>query len=317
LVTGAGGSIGSELCYQLSKVNVKKIIALDSSELSIYNLQKKLFNKKKIDFILGNILDKKLIKNIYNKYKIDIIFHAAAFKHVNILENNIYQAIKNNVYGTMNLLNCLNGRDTSFILISTDKAAKPTSILGMTKRIAEITVQTYFQNYKISVVRFGNVFGSQGSAINLFIEQINNGGPITLTNKKVKRFFMSTKEACNLVMLCPQLKSKSRIFILNMGKPLLLWDIVKKLIDQKKEREPSFKIDIKETGLKSGEKIEEILTSTNKLYKTIHPEIFSAKEPIYSRKSLDLFFSKLENYFNNLDNKKLKLCMKSFLKKEL
>lgn len=317
LVTGAGGSIGSELCYQLSKVKVKKIIALDSSELSIYNLQKKIFNNNKIDFILGNILDKKLIKNIYNKYKIDIIFHAAAFKHVNILENNIYQAIENNVYGTMNLLNCLHGRDVSFILISTDKAAKPSSILGMSKRIAEITVQTYFQNHKISIVRFGNVFGSQGSAINLFIDQINNGGPITLTNKKVKRFFMSTKEACNLVMLCSQLKSKSRIFILNMGKPLLLWDIVKKLIDQKKERKPNFKIDIKETGLKPGEKIKEILTSTNKLYRTIHPEIFSAQEPIYSRKNLDYFFSRLENYIYKLDNKKLKLCMKSFLKKEL
>ena len=128
---------------------------------------------------------------------------------------------------------------------------------------------------------------------------------------------MSIKEACNLVMQCSQLKSKSRMFILNMGQPLLLLDIVRKLINQKREKNPNFKIDIEEIGLKPGEKIEEILTSNNKLSRTIHPEILCAQEPIYSRKKIDYFFSRLDNYFNKLDNKRLKLCMKNFLKKEI
>ena len=316
LVTGGGGSIGSELCHQLSRQNIKKIIALDNSELALYKLQNKTMNSEKIDFILGSILDEKLVKFIYNKYKINTIFHTAAFKHVGILENNISQAVENNIYGTLNLLKCLNNKNTNFVLISTDKAAKPSSILGLTKRIAEITAQTYFSKYNVNIVRFGNVFGSQGSAINLFINQINKGGPVTITNNKVKRFFMSAQEACNLVIQCSQLKLNSKIFILNMGKPLLLLDIIRKLIFQKTENNPNLNIEIKEIGLKPGEKMEEILTLSNCLSKTIHPDILSSKEPLYSAQQLNHFFSKLQVAMSTLDDSKIKLCMKNFLKNE-
>tara|TARA_B110000977_G_scaffold191751_1_gene264307 strand:- start:1390 stop:3636 length:2247 start_codon:yes stop_codon:yes gene_type:complete len=317
LVTGAGGSIGSEICDQLSKQNVKKIIALDNSELALYNLQHKTLNSKKIDFILGSILDEKLIKFLYNKYKINTIFHTAAFKHVGILQNNISQAVQNNIYGTLNLLKCLNSKSINFVVISTDKAAKPSSILGYTKRIAEIAAQTYFSDYNVNIVRFGNVFGSQGSAINLFISQINKGGPVTITNNKVKRFFMSTQEACNLVLQCSQLKLKSKIFILNMGKPVLLLDIIRKLIFHKTKNNPSLNIEIKEIGLKPGEKIKEILTLSNHLSKTIHPDILSSKEPLYSAQRLNRFFSRLEMAMSTIGNNKIKLCMKDFLKNEL
>jgi FlaA1/EpsC-like NDP-sugar epimerase len=319
LVTGAGGSIGTELCRQLSKHNVKKVIAIDNSEFALYKLQKSNFNSKKFKFILGNIQDKNLIKFLYNKYKIDTIFHAAAFKHVNILEENIVQAVENNIYGTLNLLKCLKNKKINFVLISTDKAARPVSILGMTKRIAEILVQSYFSNYNVKIVRFGNVFGSQGSAINLFIDQINSGGPVTITNKKVKRFFMSIQEACNLVLQCSQLQSKSRIFILNMGKPILLLDIIYKLISQKMNRnfQLNKNIEIKEIGLKQGEKLEEILTISNNLSKTNNPDILSCKEPIYSTSKLNDFFSNLELAISTFHDKKIKSCMKDFLKKEL
>ena len=189
----------------------------------------------------------------------------------------------------------------------------------MTKRIAEILVQSYFSNYNVKIVRFGNVFGSQGSAINLFIDQINGGGPVTITNKKVKRFFMSIQEACNLVLQCSQLQSKSRIFILNMGKPILLLDIIHKLMSQKINR--NFQLDknieIKEIGLKRGEKLQEILTISNNLSKTINPDILSCKEPIYSTSKLNHFFSNLELATSTFDDKKIKSCMKDFLKKEL
>jgi FlaA1/EpsC-like NDP-sugar epimerase len=317
LVTGAGGSIGSELCLQLSKQNIKKIIALDISELALYNLQNKTFNSKKIVFILGSILDEKLIKFLYNKYKINTIFHTAAFKHLDILENNILQAVQNNIYGTLNLLKCMINKKINFVLISTDKAAKPSSILGLSKRIAEITTQSYFSKYNTNIVRFGNVFGSQGSAINLFINQINNGGPVTITNKKVKRFFMSIQEACNLVMHCSQLKLKSQIFILNMGKPLLLLDIIKKLIFYKTKNIPNLNIEIKEIGLKPGEKIVEVLTLSNRLLKTAHPDILSSREPLYSVKELNHFFSNLQDAMSTRNNSKIKLCMKNFLKNEL
>lgn len=319
LVTGAGGSIGTELCRQLSKQNVKKVISIDNSEFALYKLQKSNFNSKKFKFILGNIQDKNLIKFLYNKYKIDIIFHAAAFKHVNILEENIAQAVENNIYGTLNLLKCLKNKKINFVLISTDKAARPVSILGMTKRIAEILVQSYFSNYNVKIVRFGNVFGSQGSAINLFVDQINSGGPVTITNKKVKRFFMSIQEACNLVLQCSQLQSKSRIFILNMGKPILLLDIIHKLISQKMNRnfQLNKNIEIREIGLKRGEKLEEILTISNNLSKTNNSDILSCKEPIYSKSKLNDFFSNLELAISTFHDKKIKSCMKDFLKKEL
>ena len=317
LITGAGGSIGSELCKQLSKLKVKKIIALDNSELNFYNIQKNDYINNKIKLVLGNILDKKLIKFLDQKYKIDIIFHAAAYKHVNILEDNIYQAVENNIFGTLNLLETFKEKKKEFILISTDKAANPRNNLGFTKRISEIIAQNYSSKLKINIVRFGNVFGSQGSAINLFIDQINYGGPVTITNKNVKRYFMSINEACNLVIQSSQLKENSKIFILKMGNQIKLIDIIKKLINYKKIKDPSSKINIKEIGIKKSEKIRETLSLSNKFFKTSHPDILIADEPRYSSSEIKNFISELLVCFNKIDDKKIKLCLTKFLKKEI
>jgi FlaA1/EpsC-like NDP-sugar epimerase len=317
LITGAGGSIGSELCKQLSKLKIKKIIALENSELNFYKIKKNDYINNKIKLVLGNILDQKLIKFLDQKYKIDIVFHAAAYKHVNILEDNIYQAVENNIFGTLNLLEAFKEKKKEFILISTDKAAKPRNNLGFTKRISEIIAQDYSSKLKINIVRFGNVFGSQGSAIDLFIDQINCGGPVTITNKNVKRYFMSINEACNLVIQSSQLKENSKIFILKMGNQIKLIDIIKKLISYKKIRDPSSKINIKEIGLKKGEKMEEILSLSNKFIRTSHPDIVIADEPRYSSIEIKKFLSELSVCYSKIDEKKIKLCLTKFLHKEI
>ena len=204
-----------ELQYnQLNKLNVHKIIALDKSEMGIYNM-KKIFNEKKFKFILGDINNEPQLRFINQKYKIDLIFHTAAYKHLNILENNVCEAVKNNIFGTLNIIK--NFTKQNIIIISTDKDAKPKIILFLTKRISEIISLTYKNtNSKINVVRFGNVFASQGSAINLFLNQINSGGPVTLTNKNVKRYFMSSNEAANLVIRGSTLPLNNQILILKM-----------------------------------------------------------------------------------------------------
>ena len=317
LVTGAGGSIGSELVDQLTKLKVKNIIALDNSELALYNLEKNILKKDKVKFILGSISDDSLIKYLCNTYKINVVFHAAAYKHVNILENNISKAVENNIFGTLNLIKSIKGEKANIIIISTDKAAKPKSVLGLTKRISEIISGMYFKDLKINIVRFGNVFGSQGSAINLFIEQINKGGPITITDKKVKRYFMSVKEACNLVLQGSQLKVNGKILILNMGKSIYVIDIINKLINFKKQKNPSCVIKIKKTGLKIGEKMEEILSITKKLSKTNHPDIMIANEPGYSLKKIETLLTKLQNLSQNQKEQNLKKEMKSFLRQEI
>lgn len=262
-------------------------------------------------------MDANLLNFLDKKFNIDIIFHTAAYKHVNILEKNIYPAVENNIFGTLNLLETFKNKNKKFVLISTDKAARPKNILGFTKRISEIISQNYSSRLKICIVRFGNVFGSQGSAINLFIEQINKGGPVTITNKKVKRYFMSINEACNLVIQSSQINGDSKIFILNMGKPIKIIDIIKKLINYKKQKNPHSKIKIKEIGLGSSEKLSEKLTYTNKLAKTIHPDILMAREPEYSRQDLDNFLKELKKNFQGFNEIGMKRSLKKFLKKEI
>ena len=242
LVTGAGGSIGSELVKQLL-LSGASVVALDHSEFALYNLEKDLsqnFFKFKIKTILGSINDTRILKKINKEEKIQIIFHAAAYKHVNLLENNISLAIENNIFGTKNLLDVFNYKNCEIVIISTDKAAKPKSVLGATKRISEIICQNYRRyqriNSKIKIVRFGNVFGSKGSAVELFIDQINKGNPITLTDFRAKRYFMSIQEACNLVINVTNLKENRKIYILDMGEQILLKDIIYKLANLKKSK---------------------------------------------------------------------------------
>ncbi len=320
LITGAGGSIGSELVKQ-SLICGAKVIALDHSELALYNLEKNLsnqFSKKKLKVFLGSINDLRILEKIKQKEKIDIIFHAAAYKHVNLLENNVSLAIENNILGTRNILEIFNSRNFEIVIISTDKAARPKSILGATKRISEIICQSYkkFNNLKskIKIVRFGNVFGSKGSAIELFINQLNEGNPITLTDFKTKRYFMSVQEACNLVINVINLKESEDIFILNMGEQILLKDIIFKLAQIKNIEKTNIKI--KKIGLKKGEKLLEELSINKIRRKTKNKEVFLVKEPEYVKKDVENFLKKLMNsHFHKNDNYLRKL-MFSFLNKE-
>ena len=322
LITGAGGSIGSELCKQLSILNAKKIIALDHSEISIYNLKKNFLDYKKIHYVLGDILDLRMLESTIQKYKADIVIHAAAYKHVSILEKDLLAAVKNNIVGTLRVLEASIKFKCRFVLVSTDKAVRPINNLGITKRIAEIICQSYRQfnkSYKIDIVRFGNVFGSVGSAVPLFLDQINNNLPITITNKKVTRYLMTIKEACLLLLSSLKYKQKvnNGIFVLDMGKPILIFDIIKKLIELKKRFNPHLDHKVQEVGLQKGEKMHEELIINKNNKKNVNSNIFICAEPEYSFKSIQDLLLTINHKLINYNSRGLSQDLKNFLKKEI
>ena len=281
LVTGAAGTIGSEICRQLISQKTKKVVGIDKSEIGIYNLNKKLNNK--IIYCLGDVNDHLLVDQIVKKYKIDLIIHTAAYKHVNIIEKNIFSAVKNNIL-PLKICEVSIKNSCNFLFISTDKAANPKSILGITKRIAEQICLEYasLRNDKksINIVRFGNVFGSSGSAITNFLDQINNEKPVTITNKKATRFFMTIQEACHLVLQTTNIKKKGEIFILNMGKPINIFQLAKDLAKIKNKINPFYVFDYKEIGLQPGEKLHETLVDNKEIKLKLSDEIFYVKGKI-------------------------------------
>ena len=310
LVTGGAGSIGSEICKQLINFNPKSIIAYDNSEFALYNLITK--NSKKINPIIGDINDVSFFENIVRDRKVDYIFHAAAYKHVNFLEKNIIQAVKNNVFGSLNVIRVCSKLSINLTIVSTDKAARPKSILGFTKRIAEIIAQKYEKNgAQISVVRFGNVFASKGSAIPYFINQIINEKKITVTDENVKRYFMSISEAADLVIRSTLLKKKPQnIYLLRMGRPIKIYQIIKKLYELL-GKQKLIKKNIIITGLRKGEKIQEDLSFSKKIRQSNIEDIIMVKEPTYKLDKINNVIEKLIK--NKLDSKKLSKIMKSFL----
>ena len=321
LITGAGGSIGSQLCIQILKYNPKKLVLLDNSELNLFNIYNEIIKinfsfKKRIELKLVDCSDSKLMNKILYKRKFDQIYHAAAYKHVSFLEENILVAIKNNIFGTINMLNFARNNGTrDFIFISTDKAVRPKSILGMTKKIGEMLVQYHHSIYKkksiFTVVRFGNVVGSSGSVIPQFIKQIDNKEPITVRGKTVQRYFMSVEEAVELILHASIINKGFNIYSLDMGKQIKIYEVARRLIQLKglslKNREnPSGDIVIKIGPLKKGEKISEELALGDNLKKTSHPKIL-----ICSEKQNNINFLKKIKYVNNLINLK-KLSKKNF-----
>ncbi len=294
LITGAGGSIGSELCVQISKLNPKKLVLLDISEHSLYEIERKLLTnacKCEIEVICGSILDDNLLQSIHEKHRINFIFHAAAYKHVPMVEKNILQAIQNNVLGTQKLVEYAQRFNIKkFVLISTDKAVRPTNIMGATKRLCEIILQSQnSQNKKnsknktiYSMVRFGNVLGSSGSVVPLFREQIKTGGPITLTHKEISRYFMSIPEAVGLVIQSTTLASGGDVFVLDMGEPIKIHDLAKLMIKLSgktlKDANNDGDIEIKITGLRKGEKLYEELLIGDNVSNTSHEKIMCARE---------------------------------------
>ena len=275
LVTGGGGSIGSELCRQLVKHNPKCLIIFDIYENNAYDIEQELkrnYPKLNLKAIIGSVRDYDRLEDVFKTYKPDAVFHAAAHKHVPLMEVSPNEAIKNNCLGTLNAAKLADKYKVKrFVLISTDKAVRPTNVMGATKRICEMIVQSYdkkSKNTEYVAVRFGNVLGSNGSVIPLFLKQIENGGPVTVTHKEITRFFMTIPEAVSLVLQASVYANGGEIFVLDMGKPVKIYDLAKKII-RYKGFEPNVDIKIEITGLRPGEKLyEEILMDEEGLKET-------------------------------------------------
>ena len=317
-VTGAGGSIGSELCRQILNLNPKKLILIEISEPSLYSISQELINDfktpQKIKTYLGNVIDKNFINEIFVKEKVEMVFHAAAYKHVPLVESNPLQGILNNYLSTKTICHCaLEKKLSNVLLVSTDKAVRPTSIMGVSKRIAEIVCQYYSKinkNTIYSMVRFGNVLGSSGSVVPLFKKQISKGGPITLTDVEVIRYFMTIDEAVHLMIESLKLAKGGEVFLLDMGKPMKILDLAKKMIflsglSIKDEKNPGGDIEIKIIGLRKGEKLYEELLIEAKSYETEHKKIFKARERLPSLKNIENNLYSLEKALIENDIKKV------------
>ena len=319
LVTGAGGSIGSELCRQISKLGVKKLILLDIYENSTYDIQQELFRMYggalNMSVEIASVRDREKISTVFAKYKPQIIFHAAAHKHVPLMEDCIDEAVKNNVFGTLNVADMaeLYGAE-KFIMISTDKAVNPTSVMGATKRICEMIIASKADSAtKYAAVRFGNVLGSNGSVIPLFTRQIENGGPVTLTDKRISRYFMTIPEAVSLVMEAGGRANKSEIYVLDMGEPLKILTLAEKMISLAGYR-PYIDINIIETGLRKGEKLyEELTVNKETMTSTTNRKIFIDIPTVISRDELGEMLSLLRDALKTKDAATLKETVKKIV----
>jgi len=305
LVTGGGGSIGEELCRQIMLHNPKQLLMLDIYENNLYSIELELKSKypnNDIKAIIANIRDEERMFDIFEEYSPEIVFHAAAHKHVPLMENNPTEAIKNNVFGTYNLVNaCDKYKTKRFILISTDKAVNPTNIMGATKRMCEMLIQAKDKESETEyvAVRFGNVLGSNGSVVPLFKKQIEEGGPITVTHKEITRFFMTIPEAVALVLQSITYAKGGEIFVLNMGDPVKIYDLATSLIELS-GLELGKDIDIEITGLRPGEKLyEELLMDEENLEKTEHEKIFITEPMDFTMNDIE---EKLDEFRYILDN---------------
>ncbi len=280
VVTGGGGSIGSELCRQIMRFNPKTLVIVDIYENNAYDLQidlNRLYPDNKPKVLIASVRDKERLESIFEEYRPYIVFHAAAHKHVPLMEDSPGEAIKNNVFGTYNVALCADKYKVKrFVMISTDKAVNPTNIMGATKRMCELIVQAMqkISDTEFVAVRFGNVLGSNGSVIPLFKRQIELGGPVTVTHKDITRFFMTIPEAAQLVLQAASYAEGGEIFVLDMGKPVRIYDLAKNII-RLSGYTPGVDIKIEVTGLRPGEKLfEELLMNEEGLTKTRHEKIF-------------------------------------------
>jgi FlaA1/EpsC-like NDP-sugar epimerase len=307
LVTGAGGSIGSELARQIIKLKPQKLLLLELNEFALYKIYEelKIIDKNlKIIPLLVNVQDQIKVNEIFKTFKVDTIYHAAAYKHVPLVEENISESIKNNVFSTLNIVKAaLLYSVENFVLISSDKAVRPTNIMGASKRLAELCVQGLYQNKKnsktkMSIVRFGNVLESSGSVIPKFKKQIKDGGPITLTHPDVTRYFMTLVEASQLVIQAGAMSEDCNVFVLDMGESVKIKDLIYKVVKLsgltvKDENNKEGDIEIKIIGLRPGEKLYEELLLGDNPQKTQHPKIQKAQDPFIP-------FNQLEIDLNNL-----------------
>ncbi|EYU14241.1 polysaccharide biosynthesis protein [Photorhabdus aegyptia] len=322
LITGAGGSIGSELCRQIITQSPSQLVLFELTEYCLYSIEKELqkINSDRdlniaITAILGDIKDSDKITRIINKFNINTIYHAAAYKHVPLVEMNTIEGINNNIFGTLSLAKAaVNQKVDKFVLISTDKAVRPTNTMGATKRFAELILQAFAKensHTKFSMVRFGNVLGSSGSVVPLFEKQIKSGGPITLTHKDITRYFMTIPEAAQLVIQAGALGNNGDVFVLDMGESVKIYDLARKMIHLsgltvKDETNPHGDIEIKITGLRPGEKLYEELLIGDNVSGTNHPRIMTANEIFLTWDKLDPLLNNLKTSCENYDFKNIR-----------
>lgn len=299
IIPGGGGSIGSEISRQVMKYGPKKLIIFDNYENNAYNLENELkgrYPEVELKLLIGSIRDRKRLENVFREHRPEVVFHAAAHKHVPLMEDSPSEAILNNVFGTLNLAETADKFNVErFVMLSTDKAVNPTNVMGATKRICEMIIQAMDakSETRYVAVRFGNVLGSNGSVIPLFNSQIAQGGPVTVTDENITRFFMTIPEAAQLVLQAGAFAKGGEIFILDMGKPVRIYDLAKDLI-RLSGFAPDEDIKIEITGLRPGEKLyEEVLMNEEGIEKTSHNKIFVAKPATYNIDELKETFYEL------------------------
>ncbi|MBQ7930753.1 MAG: polysaccharide biosynthesis protein [Clostridia bacterium] len=317
LITGGGGSIGSELCRQIARMQPKKLVILDVYENGAYDVQQELriayAGKLNLQVEIVSVCDRKGLDVIIDKYRPEIVIHAAAHKHVPLMEHNVCEAVKNNVFGTLNTVElCEKYGVSRFMMVSTDKAVNPTNVMGATKRMCEMIVQGYSRSSKTTVytaTRFGNVLGSAGSVIPLFKKQIMNGGPVTITDKRIIRYFMTIPEASQLVLQSGAMAKNGELFVLDMGKPVKILELAENMI-RLSGFEPYKDIDIIETGLRPGEKLyEELLIKTEELDKTENELIFIERDEALTLAELHEKLSMLRTAVETEDDETAKMAL--------
>ena len=318
LVTGAAGSIGSEICRQVMHYNPSKLIMLDQAESPMYDFQFEMNNtadfkemKDRMAFVITNVKDPIRMREVFENYHPQVVFHAAAYKHVPFMEENAYEAVFVNVFGTKLMADlAIEYGVEKFVMISTDKAVNPTNVMGATKRIAEIYTQSRNGHTKFITTRFGNVLGSNGSVVPLFRKQIEQGGPITVTDRRITRFFMTIPEACSLVLEAGSIGEGGDIFVFDMGEKVKIWDLAEKM--RKLAHRPE--VEIIETGLRPGEKLyEEVLANEENTIKTDNEKIMHAIVRKYEASEVDAMIEKLHTELETCDPMRIVAQMKAIV----
>lgn len=324
LVTGAGGSIGSELCRQIIRLNPKRLILLEMSEFALYSIEQELralqhgLHHVEIKPFLGSVLDQEKCKRILQTFEVDTIYHAAAYKHVPLVEHNPFEGIQNNVFGTLSIAQAaMEAGVPTFVLISTDKAVRPTNVMGSTKRLAELILQAFAHQIpetRFCMVRFGNVLGSSGSVVPLFRTQIMEGGPITVTHPEITRYFMTIPEAAQLVLQAGAMGEGGDVFVLDMGQPVKIMDLARRMVhlsglEVKSEATPEGTIEIEQVGLRPGEKLYEELLIGENVEGTGHPLIMRAQEAEIPWPILHGLLAELEKACKDFDYKQVRMLL--------
>lgn len=318
LVTGAGGSIGSELCRQIIQLLPKKLILLEMSEFALYSIKQELKGSKNIQSMdveilpfLCSVLDTEKCKNIMKTFEVDTVYHAAAYKHVPLVEHNPVEGVRNNVFGTLSIAKAAMASNVKcFVLISTDKAVRPTNVMGSTKRLAELILQAFARQQnktRFCMVRFGNVLGSSGSVVPLFRKQIMAGGPITITHPEITRYFMTIPEAAQLVLQAGAMGEGGDVFVLDMGDPVKIVDLAKRMVhlsgmEVKTEQTPDGEIEIHHVGLRPGEKLYEELLIGENVEGTEHPLIMRAQEAEIAWPQLEQLLNEMRSACDQFDH---------------